>query len=171
MDSEDDVSLTSFRPLSPDRSKPGTFLARFFQKKRPEARVEVKIDSSKKHRPVSPLVSPRSSPQLQKRASTSKSPELQRSWSASPLIGRRTSANANPHRRASHGYRNVHAVLGRLNAAADGQGQVNTLNKNSLGWGWGGGGPSQLLYGYVPPNGVVFWGLRFRTGYNIQVVF
>ena len=129
MDSKDDVSLTSFRPLSPDTSKSSFSLARLFQRKRPEARVEVKIDSSKKHRPVSPLVSPRSSPQLQKRAFATKSPELLRSWSASPLIGRKTSPQSSAGiggRRAPPGYRNVHAVLGRLNAAADGRGQVST---------------------------------------------
>ena len=129
MDSEDDVRLTSFRPLSPDTSQSSFSLARLFQRKRPEARVEVKIDSTKKHRPVSPLVSPRSSPQLQKRVSTTKNPELPRSWSASPLIGRRrTSAPGSVgigSRRNSPGYRNVHAVLGRLNAAADGRGQVS----------------------------------------------
>ena len=89
--------------------------------------MEVKVDPSKSQRPVSPLTSPRSSPQLQKRT---KSPEpLQRSWSASPLIGRRSSAQVGsslPSRRASPGHRNVHAVLGRLNAAADGKGQVST---------------------------------------------
>lgn len=129
MDSEDNVSLTSFRPLSPDTSKSSFSLARLFQRKRPEARVEVKIDSKKKHRPVSPLVSPRSSPQLQKRVSTSKSPEIHRSWSSSHVVGRKISGHASPvvgSRRASPGYRaNVHAVLGRLNAAADGRGQVS----------------------------------------------
>ena len=131
MDSEEDVSLslTSFRPLSPDNSKSSFSLARFFQRKRHGARVEVKVDASKSQRPVSPLTSPRSSPQLQKRT---KSPEpLQRSWSASPLISRRSSSQAGssvPSRRASPGHRNVHvhAVLGRLNAAADGRGQVST---------------------------------------------
>lgn len=126
MDSEEDVSLTSFRPLSPDNSKSSFSLARFFQRKRHGARVEVKVDASKNQRPVSPLTSPRSSPQLQKRV---KSPDpMQRSWSASPLISRRSSAPAVasvPGRRASPGSRNVHAVLGRLNAAADGRGQVS----------------------------------------------
>ncbi|KAM7438945.1 hypothetical protein ABFA07_011646 [Porites harrisoni] len=135
MDSEDDVRLTSFRPLSPDTSQSSFSLARLFQRKRPEARVEVKIDSTKKHRPVSPLVSPRSSPQLQKRVSTTKNPELPRSWSASPLIGRRrTSAPGSVgigSRRNSPGYRNVHAVLGRLNAAADGRGQLRQEYKKS----------------------------------------
>ena len=132
MDSEDHVSLTSFRPLSPDTSKSSFSLARLFQRKRPEARVEVKIDSKKKH-PVSPLVSPRSSPQLKKRVSTSKSPEIHRSWSSSPVVGRKISGRASPvvgSRRASPGYRaNVHAVLGRLNAAADGRGQVSIEKK------------------------------------------
>ena len=126
MDSEEDVSLTSFRPLSPDNSKSTFSLARFFQRKRHGARVEVKVDSSKSQRPASPLTSPRSSPQLQKRT---KSPEpIQRSWSASPLVSRRSSAQTGgsvPLRRVSPGYRNVHAVLGRLNAAADGKGQVS----------------------------------------------
>ena len=119
MDSEDEISLTSFRPLSPDTSKSSFSLARFFQRKRPEARVEVKVDSSKKHRSVSPLVSPRSSPQMQRRAS-------------SPLLGaRKISAHGHSavvggrgRRPTPAGYRNVHAVLGRLNAAADGRGQV-----------------------------------------------
>lgn len=123
--SEEDVSLTSFRPLSPDNSKSSFSLARFFQRKRHGARVEVKVDASKSQRPVSPLASPRSSPQLRP-----KSPEpLQRSWSASPLISRRSSSQSGssvPSRRASPGHRNVHAVLGRLNAAADGRGQVST---------------------------------------------
>ena len=139
MDSKEDVSLTSFRPLSPDNSKSSFSLARFFQRKRHGARVEVKVDASKGQRPVSPLTSPRSSPKLQKRT---KSPEtLQRSWSASPLISRRPSGQAGssvPSRRASPGHRNVHAVLGRLNAAADGRGQVSTLYlwvKNNL-WVW-----------------------------------
>ena len=125
MDSGDDVSLTSFRPLSPENSKSSFSLARFFQRKRHGVRVEVKVDTSASQRPASPLTSPRSSPQLQKRA---KSPEpLQRSWSSSPMVGRRTSAHGPsvPARRASPGYRNVHAVLGRLNAAAGGRGQVS----------------------------------------------
>ena len=130
MDSEKDVSLTSFRPLSPDNSKSSFSLARFFQRKRHGASVEVKVDASKSQRPVSPLTSPRSSPQLQKRV---KSPEpLQRSWSASPLISRRSSAQTAGSaslRRASPGYRNVHAVVGRLNAAADGRGQVGISSK------------------------------------------
>lgn len=125
MDSEEDVRLTTFRPLSPDNSKSSFSLARFFQWKRHGARVEVKVDASKSQRPVTPLTSPRSSPKLQKRT---KSPEpLQRSWSASPLIGRRSSAQAGSSvhsRRASPGH--VHAVLGRLNAAAGGRGQVST---------------------------------------------
>lgn len=126
MDSEENVRLTSFRPLSPDNSKSTFSLARFFQRKRHGARVEVKVDASRSQRPSSPLTNPRSSPQLQKRT---KSPEpLQRSWSASPLISRRSSAQAGGSvhlRRASPGCRNVHAVLGRLNAAADGRGQVS----------------------------------------------
>ena len=127
MDSEEDVRLTSFRPLSPDASKSSFSLARFFQRKRYGPRVEVKVDASKSQRPASPLTSPRSSPQLHKRV---KSPEpiMQRPWSASPLISRRSSAppGVSVHsRRASPGYCNVHAVLGRLNAAADGRGQVS----------------------------------------------
>ena len=42
------------------------------------------------------------------------------------------------------------------------------------GWGRGGGvTPSNLtlLYRYVPPNTVMFLGLRSRTGYDIQAVF
>ena len=131
MDSDDEVSLTSFRPLSPDTSKSSFSLARFFQRKRPEARVQVKVDSSKKHRSASPLVSPRSSPQLQKRASATKNPEIQRSWSSSPLMGaRKASAPGNTvvggrgRRPSPASYRNVYAVLGRLNAAAGGRGQV-----------------------------------------------
>lgn len=121
--------MTSFRPLSPDTSKSSFSLARFFQRKRPEARVEVKIDSSKKHRSVSPLVSPRSSPQVQRRAS-------------SPLLGaRKTSAHGHSavdggrgRRPSPAGYRNVHAVLGRLNAAAGGRGQVrlNIISKKPV---------------------------------------
>ena len=131
MDSEEDVRLTSFRPLSPDNSKSSFSLARFFHRKRHGARVEVKVDASKSQRPVSP----RNSPQLQTRA---KSPEpLQRSWAASPLIHRRSSAQAGssvPPRRASAGHRNVHAVLGRLNAAADGRGQVSTCWQKKKIW-------------------------------------
>lgn len=131
MDSAEDVTLTSFRPLSPDTSKSSFSLARFFQRKRHGARVEVKVDASKTQRPVSPLTSPRSSPQLQKRV---KSPEpLPRSWSASPLISRRSSVPAaGPVRRPPAGYRNVHAVLGRLNAAADGRGQVSISCKTNM---------------------------------------
>ena len=124
-DSNDDVTLTSFRPISPENSKTGFSLARFFQRKRHDARVEGKVNAAKSQRIASPLTSPRSSPKLQKRT---KSPEpLYRSWSSAlPLVGHRTSAHSTsvPARRVSPGYRNVHAVLGRLNAAAGERGQV-----------------------------------------------
>lgn len=132
MDPEDDVKLTSFRPLSPDTSKSSFSLVRFFQRKRQDARVEVMVDSSRTHRPVSTLVSPRSSPQLQqRRVPATKTSDLQRSWPTSPLLGRKSSYHSNPaissriRRPSPAGYRNVHAVLGRLNAAADGRGQVS----------------------------------------------
>ena len=127
-DSNDDVTLTSFRPISPENSKTGFSLARFFQRKRHDARVEGKVNAAKSQRRASPLTSPRSSPKLQKRT---KSPEsLYRSWSSAlPLVGHRTSAHSTsvPARRVSPGYRNVHAVLGRLNAAAGERGQVRLV--------------------------------------------
>ena len=122
-DSNDDLTLTSFRPISPEHSKTGFSLARFFQRKRHEERVEVRVDATNSQRPASPSTSPLSSPKPQNRA---KSPEpFHRSWTSA--LGHRASAHSTPvpKRRASPGYRNVHAVLGRLNAAAGGRGQVS----------------------------------------------
>ena len=131
-DSEDNVRLTSFRPLSPETTTSTFSLARFFQRKRPEARVAVKVDSSKKQASFNSLVIPRNSPQLQKRTSISstRNPDLQRPWSSSPLVGRKASYHSSAvvgsriRHPSSAGSRNVHAVLGRLDAAAGGRGQV-----------------------------------------------
>lgn len=124
--SQEDVSLTSFRPLSPDETKSTFSLARFFQRKRPEAGVTVKVDT--------PTTQSSVSPQLQNRGSapSTRNPDPQRSSStSSPLIGPRTNyhhggpvVGGRIRQPSSAGSRNVHAVLGRLNAAAGGRGQV-----------------------------------------------
>lgn len=120
--SEDDVRLTSFRPLSPDTPKSTFSLARFFQRKRPEAEV----DSSTKQPPITPQL-PNRGP-----VPSTRNPDPQRSSSTSaPLIGPRTNyhhggqvVGGRKRHPSSAGSRNVHAVLGRLNAAAGGRGQV-----------------------------------------------
>ncbi|XP_068752478.1 1-phosphatidylinositol 3-phosphate 5-kinase-like isoform X2 [Montipora capricornis] len=138
-DSQDNVRLTSFRPLSPETTTSIFSLARFFQRRRPEARVAVKVDSAKKQGSLNSLVNPRNSPQLQKRTSISstRNPDLQRTWSSSPLVGRKASYHSSAvvgsriRHPSSAGSRNVHAVLGRLDAAAGGRGQLRQEYKES----------------------------------------
>ena len=125
--SQEDVRLTSFRPLSPDETKSTFSLARFFQRKRPEAVVTVKVDT--------PTTESSVSPQLQERgsAASTRSPDPQRSSSTSSPRGPRANyhhggpvvdGRTRQPQPSSAGSRNVHAVLGRLNAAAGGRGQV-----------------------------------------------
>ena len=123
--SHEDVRLTSFRPLSPDETKSTFSLARFFQRKRPEAVVTVKVDT--------PTTESSVSPQLQERRSapSTRSPDPQRSSSISSPRGPRANyhlggpvVGGRIRQPSSAGSRNVHAVLGRLNAAAGGRGQV-----------------------------------------------
>ena len=120
MDEGDDIKLTSFRPLSPDDSKSSFSLARFFQRKRPQVRVEVQVNAPSSSRQAGVLGSQRSTPQPQQGAKGAES------WS-SPLLYRKASGSYGVGvgaRFATPGYRNISAVLGRLSAAADGRGQV-----------------------------------------------
>ena len=122
---EEDVRLTSFRPLSPDTPKSTFSLARFFQRKRPEAGVTNEVDSSTKQ--------PSINLQLPNRGSvpSTRNPDQRSSFTSAPPIGPRTNylhggqvVGGRKRHPSSAGSRNVHAVLGRLNAAAGGRGQV-----------------------------------------------
>lgn len=124
---EEEHSLTSFKPLSPDSSKSGFSFTRFFQRRKPESSPEDGTSGSERSSPLttrrtSPRPSTTNSPQLAR----AKGPEPSRGWS-SPLQNRRMTPYGGG---SPSGYRNLTAVLGRLTAVnvAHRKGQVGLLD-------------------------------------------
>ena len=128
---EEEHSLTSFKPLSPDSSKSGFSFTRFFQRRKPESSPEDGTSGSERSSPLtarrtSPRPSTTNSPQL----AGAKGPEPSRGWS-SPLQNRRMTPYGGG---SPSGYRNLTTVLGRLTAVnvAHRKGQVGLLDALSL---------------------------------------
>ena len=128
---EEEHSLTSFKPLSPDSSKSGFSFTRFFQRKKPESSPEDGTSGSERSSPLtarrtSPRPSTTNSPQL----AGAKGPEPSRGWS-SPLQNRRMTPYGGG---SPSGYRNLTTVLGRLTAVnvAHRKGQVGLLDALNL---------------------------------------